>query len=61
MAYRRLNHKAGMFYKKDYEYDPDTNTYQCPQRQPLIYKTTKQEKVIITINLTPWNEYRAQR
>ncbi|KZM38546.1 transposase, partial [Marinomonas sp. SBI22] len=43
IAYRRLNHKAGMFYKKDYQYDPDTNTYQCPQGQSLIYKTTTRE------------------
>jgi hypothetical protein len=43
IAYRRLNHKAGMFYKKDYQYDPDMNTYQCPQGQSLIYKTTTRE------------------
>lgn len=43
IAYRRLNHKAGMFYKKDYEYHHEHNHYQCPQGQTLIYKTTTRE------------------
>ena len=43
IAYRRLNHKAGMFYKREFEYDAENNHYTCPEGQTLIYKTTSRE------------------
>ena len=43
MGYRRPNHKAGYFYKREYPYDAEKNTYTCPQGETLIYKTTNRE------------------
>ena len=43
IAYRRLNHKPGMFYKRDFAYDAEHNHYRCPEGQTLIYKTTSRE------------------
>ena len=40
IAYRRLNHRPGFFYKKDYRFDAQKDCYTCPANQPLIYKTT---------------------
>jgi IS5 family transposase len=43
IAYRRLNHRPGMFYKREYEYDAERDVYRCPEGQALIYKTTSRE------------------
>ena len=43
MGYRRPNHKKGLFYKREYQYDAPNDVYVCPQGQPLIYKTTSRE------------------
>ena len=43
IAYRRPNHRKGYFYKREYIYDQESNTYTCPQGQQLIYKTTSRE------------------
>ena len=40
MGYRRLPHKKGYFYKREYVYNPELDEYSCPQGQKLIYKTT---------------------
>lgn len=40
MGYRTPNHKAGMFYKREYRYDAYRNEYICPQGQALPYGTT---------------------
>ena len=40
MGYRTPNHKPGMFYKREYEYDAYRNEYVCPQGQALCYSTT---------------------
>ena len=45
ITYRRLNHKAGKFYKKHYEYHHENNHYQCPQGQTLIYKNDDKIRV----------------
>lgn len=43
MGYRRPTHKQGYFYKREYQYDSDQDTYTCPQGELLIYKTTSRE------------------
>ncbi|MEO9495006.1 MAG: IS1182 family transposase, partial [Vibrio splendidus] len=43
MGYRRPTHKKGYFYKREYQYDADSDTYKCPAGQQLIYKTTNRE------------------
>lgn len=43
IAYRRLNHKPGMFYKREFVYDAEQDHYTCPEGQILIYKTTSRE------------------
>ena len=40
MGYRRPNHVPGLFYKREYRYDAQTDTYTCPQGQVLTYRTT---------------------
>lgn len=40
MGYRTPNHKAGMFYKRAYEYNRYRDAYICPQGQELKYSTT---------------------
>ena len=43
MGYRRPTHKKGYFYKREYQYDVNSDTYICPAGQSLIYKTTSRE------------------
>lgn len=43
MGYRRPTHKKSYFYKREYQYDADSDTYKCPAGQQLIYKTTNRE------------------
>ena len=40
MGYRRPVHRKGYFYKREYSYCSETDSYTCPQGQSLIYKTT---------------------
>lgn len=40
MGYRRPSHRDGYFYKRDYTYDPDTDTYCCPGNQIIFYRGT---------------------
>ncbi|NAR50368.1 IS1182 family transposase [Acinetobacter haemolyticus] len=40
MGYRRPVHRKGYFYKREYIYHSETDSYTCPQGQSLIYKTT---------------------
>ncbi len=40
MGYRTPNHKPGMFYKRQFQYDAYRNEYVCPQGQALPYSTT---------------------
>ncbi len=40
MGYRTPNHKPGMFYKRQYEFDRYRNEYICPAGQRLPYSTT---------------------
>lgn len=40
IAYRRPNHIKGYLRKRDFTYSPSTDCYQCPQGQPLKYRTT---------------------
>ncbi len=40
MDYRTPNHKPGMFYKRQFQYDAYRNEYVCPQGQALLYSTT---------------------
>ncbi len=40
ISYRRPTHRKGYFYKREYHYETDTDTYRCPQGQRLIYATT---------------------
>lgn len=40
MGYRRPTHKAGYFYKREYVYDAQSDTYTCPHHQEIPYKTT---------------------
>jgi IS5 family transposase len=43
MGYRTPNHKPGMFYKREYEYDAYRNEYIYPQGQALRYSTANRE------------------
>lgn len=40
MGYRRPNHREGYFYKREYVYDPETDSYRCPGEQVLPYRGT---------------------
>lgn len=40
ISYRRPNHKADTFYKREYHYDAQDDVYRCPANHTLIYKTT---------------------
>jgi transposase len=40
MGYRRPTHKEGYFYKREYVYDAQSDTYACPHHQVIPYKTT---------------------
>ena len=40
MGYRRPNKPKGYLPKRAFTYDPETNSYRCPQGQQLIYATT---------------------
>lgn len=40
MGYRRPTHKDGYFYKREYAYDAQSDTYTCPHQQVIPYKTT---------------------
>lgn len=43
MGYRRPSHRAGYFYKRQYVYDAQTDTYTCPTGQALEYRTTNRQ------------------
>jgi transposase len=43
IGYRRLNHKPGYFYKRDFPYDAETDHYLCPGEQRISYNTTNRE------------------
>ena len=40
ISYRRPTHRKGTFYKREYQYDAEQDTYLCPAERTLIYKTT---------------------
>jgi len=40
IGYRRLNHKPGYFYKREYRYDAKADVYICPAEQRIRYSTT---------------------
>ena len=40
IGYRRLNHKKGYFYKRQYIYDREHDVYICPAEQRITYSTT---------------------
>jgi transposase len=40
IGYRRLNHKEGYFYKREYRYDAQADVYVCPAEQRITYNTT---------------------
>ena len=40
IGYRRLNHKKGYFYKREYRYDAKADVYICPAEQRITYNTT---------------------
>ena len=40
IGYRRLNHKKGYFYKRQYIYDREQDVYICPAEQRISYSTT---------------------
>lgn len=40
MGYKRPNHREGYFYKRDYLYDPEQDSYRCPAGDLLPYRTT---------------------
>ena len=40
MGYRRPNHREGYFYKRDYQYDKETNSYRCPAGQVIHFRGT---------------------
>ena len=42
-GYRRPVRTHNTFKKKDFTYDPTTDTYRCPQGETLIYQTTTRE------------------
>lgn len=43
IGYRRPNHRAGYFYKRDYVYDRRQDAYVCPSGQLLGYRTTNRQ------------------
>jgi IS5 family transposase len=43
MGYRRPTRKKGFMPRRLYGYNPQTDTYTCPEGQELIYKTTSRE------------------
>ena len=43
ISYRRPNHKKGYFYKREYQYDAESDEYICPAGERLIYSTTSRE------------------
>jgi hypothetical protein len=43
MGYRRPNHKPGTYYKREYHYHAQADTYACPQGQTLSYATTNRQ------------------
>jgi transposase len=43
IGYRRPNHRAGYFYKRDYVYDRQQDAYVCPNGQILAYRTTNRQ------------------
>ena len=52
MGYRRPTaHKPDYFYKREFIYDAQANTYTCPQGQIILYKTT---------NRVGYREYHSQ-
>ena len=40
IGYRRLNHKPGYFYKREYHYAAEADVYICPAKQRITYNTT---------------------
>lgn len=40
MGYRRPSHRDGYFHKREYKYDPETDTYRCPANQIIFYRGT---------------------
>lgn len=40
MGYRRPSHREGYFHKREYKYDPETDTYRCPANQIIVYRGT---------------------
>jgi transposase len=43
IGYRRLNHKPGYFYKREYRYDAEADVYICPAEQRISYNTTNRQ------------------
>ncbi len=43
IGYRRLNHKKGYFYKREYVYDAAADVYFCPAEQRITYSTTNRQ------------------
>ena len=43
IGYRRPTHIKGRLPKRAYTYNPQTDTYLCPNRQSLTYRTTSRE------------------
>ena len=48
MGYRRPSHREGYFHKREYAYDPQTDSYRCPAGQIIVYRGT---------NRTGYREY----
>ncbi len=43
IGYRRLNHKPGYFYKREYHYDAEVDVYICPAEQRITYNTSNRD------------------
>jgi hypothetical protein len=43
IAYRTPNHIPGTFYKREFQYHPEADNYECPNHQMLKYRTTNRE------------------
>lgn len=43
MGYRRPNKGKGLLRKSAFSYEKDSNSYLCPQGQPLLYSTTNRD------------------
>jgi IS5 family transposase len=43
MGYRRPTHRDGYFYKREYIYNENKDSYTCPHGEELIYTTTSRE------------------